>query len=102
VQGKLFISNMHPVKTLDILDTDIIKTAYKSRIKNLENSIGGFVINIVFKKDSFKYLKNNYYWHKDGHIWNMAEHTEQNWPLCYAIFCSASSKQEEYAESMTK
>jgi all-trans-retinol 13,14-reductase len=101
VQGKLFISNMHPVKTLDILDTDIIKTAYKSRIKNLENSIGGFVINIVFKKDSFKYLKNNYYWHKDGHIWNMAEHTEQNWPLCYAIFCSASSKQEEYAESMT-
>jgi all-trans-retinol 13,14-reductase len=101
VYAKHFISNMHPVRTLDMTDSNLIKQAYKSRIKGLENSIGGFVVNIVFKKDSFKYRKNNYYYHKDGYIWNMTGHTEETWPLCYALFFSASSKSMEYAESMT-
>ncbi len=101
IYGKNFISNMHPVQTLAMTETDLIKHAYRSRVKSLENSIGGFVINIVFKKDSFKYLKHNYYYHKEGHVWNLVDHTEDNWPLCYAIFCSASSKSDEYAESMS-
>ena len=101
VYAKHFISNMHPVRTLEMTETDLIKNAYRSRIKNLENSIGGFVINIVFKKDSYKYLKNNFYYNQEAHIWNLTEHTEENWPLCYAVFFSASSKSDEYAESMT-
>jgi all-trans-retinol 13,14-reductase len=31
----------------------------------------------------------------------MADHTEENWPLGYGIFFSASSRSEIYAESMT-
>jgi len=101
VQGKYFISNMHPVRTLEMTETPLIKNVYRNRVKHLENSIGGFVINIVFKKRSFKYLKHNYYYHKDGHIWNMSAHTEENWPLCYAVFFSASSRSGDFAESMT-
>ncbi len=101
VPGKYFISNMHPVRTLEMTETSLIKHAYRNRIKDLENSIGAFTINIVLKKESFKYLKNNYYYHKDGKVWNLAEHTEENWPLCYAVFFSASSRSGEYAESVT-
>ena len=101
VSGKYFISNMHPARTLEMTETSLIKHAYRNRIKNLENSIGAFTINIVLKKESFKYLKNNYYYHKDGKVWNLTEHTEENWPLCYAVFFSASSRSGEYAESMT-
>jgi all-trans-retinol 13,14-reductase len=100
VYGKMFISNMHPVQTLAITETDIIKNAYRNRIKSLENSIGGFVLNIVLKKGAIKYVKHNFYYHKDGHIWDMTEHTEDNWPLCYAVFFSASSKSPGYAEAM--
>ncbi len=100
VYGKMFISNMHPVQTLAITETDIIKNAYRNRIKSLENSIGGFVLNIVLKKSAIKYVKHNFYYHKDGHIWDMTEHTEDNWPLCYAVFFSASSKSPGYAEAM--
>jgi len=101
VYGTDFISNMHPVRTLEMLDTHLIKAAYKHRIRSLENSIGGFVINVVFKKDSFPYQKHNYYYHKEGRIWDMTEHTEADWPLCYALFFAASSKTDEWAESMT-
>jgi all-trans-retinol 13,14-reductase len=101
VHAKHFISNMHPVRTLDMTESTLIKHAYKSRIKNLENTIGGFVVNIVFKKDSYPYIKNNYYSHKDGQIWTMTDHTDETWPLCYCVFFSASSKSPDYAESMT-
>ncbi|MEI9944627.1 MAG: NAD(P)/FAD-dependent oxidoreductase [Chitinophagaceae bacterium] len=101
VYGTHFISNMHPARTLDMTDTGLIKNVYRSRIKSLENSIGGFIINIVFRKNSFNYVKHNYYYHKEGHIWDMSAHTEENWPLAYALFFSASSRSTEYAESMT-
>ena len=101
VEGKFFISNMHPARTLEMTETDLIKHAYRSRIKGLENSIGGFVLNIVFKKDVVPYVKHNIYYHKAGHIWNMANHTEENWPLCYAVFYSASSKSDTIADSIT-
>jgi all-trans-retinol 13,14-reductase len=96
-----FISNMHPVKTLEITETEVIKNIYRKRLKSLENSISSFTINIVFKKNAFKYFKYNYYCHKDGYVWTGADYTEENWPLGYAIFLSATSKTTEYAEAMS-
>jgi all-trans-retinol 13,14-reductase len=99
--AKYFISNMHPVKTLELTETPIIKNAYRNRLKSLENSVSAFTLNIIFKKDSFKYLNSNYYCGRDGMVWTTADHTEENWPLGYAIFCGASSKSPEYAEGLT-
>ena len=82
-------------------ESNLIKHAYKHRVKSLENSIGGFVMNIVFKKDAYPYIKNNYYYHKEGHVWNMTDYTEENWPFGLCMFFSASSRSPEYAESMT-
>lgn len=101
ITAKYFISNMHPVRTLEMTETKIIKPAYRSRVKELENTVSSFIVNIVFNKDAFPYLKHNYYYHKEGQVWNMTEYTEANWPLGYALFFSASSKSDVYAESMT-
>jgi phytoene dehydrogenase-like protein len=99
--AKDFISNMHPVKTLEITQSDHIRHAYRKRLGSLENSISSFTINIVLKKNSFKYFKHNYYVHKEGFVWTVGDYTEDNWPLGYAIFLAASSRSEEYAEGMT-
>ena len=101
VYGKNFISNMHPVRTLDMIESNLIKAAYKHRIKSLENSIGGFVVYIVFEKESYPYIKNNFYFIKDGQEWNLTEYNDETWPSCYCIFCPASSKSPVYADSMT-
>ncbi len=97
----IFISNMHPVKTLEITVSDLIKNAYRNRLMSLENTVSSFTINIVLKKNSFKYFKYNYYCHKDGHVWTVADYTEENWPLGYAIFMSATAKTGEYAEALS-
>jgi len=96
-----FISDMHPAKTMEITDSLLIKNAYRNRIKNLENSISSFSVNIVFKKNTFRYVNQNYYYHKEGHIWNMDDYTQENWPLGYAVFFPASSAAKEFAEGMT-
>ena len=99
--AKDFISNMHPVKTLEITQSDHIRMAYRKRLSSLENSISSFTLNIVFKKNSFKYFRYNYYIYDEGCIWTLGDYTEENWPLGYAVFLSASSKSDEYAEGMT-
>jgi len=101
VYAKFFISDIHPAKTMEITESGLIKNAYRNRIKNLENSISSFSLNIVFRKNTFKYSRQNYYYHKDGYIWTMADYTQENWPLGYAIFFPASSGSKEYAEGMT-
>lgn len=101
IHAKNFISNMHPVQTLEMTESPLIKQAYKSRIKNLQNTIGGFVINIVFKKGTFTYVKHNYYYTREGREWDTTCHTDESWPLSYCVFFTASSRSPEYAEAMT-
>ena len=101
VYGKYFISNIHPDKTMDMTETNLIKNVFRKRLRSLENSISVFTINIIFKKDSFKYFRHNYYYFDEGQAWNMTNYSEASWPLGYALFLSAGSKMGEYAESMT-
>lgn len=101
LHAKHFISNLHPAKTLQLTDTNLWKQAYKNRIQNLKDTISCFIVNIVLKKDSFPYHSHNYYYHEEDHLWNQAEYTEDNWPLGYAFFVSASSKHKEYADGIT-
>ncbi len=95
------ISNIPPVKTLEMTDTELIKRVYRNRLKSLENSISCFTLNIVFKKDSYKYFKYNYYVFNEGCVWTTGNYTQDNWPLGYAVFVAASSKSPDYADGMT-
>ncbi len=100
IYGKYFISNIHPVKTLEMTDTDVIKNVFRNRLKSLENSISAFTLNIVFKENTFKYFQHNYYYFKEGKVWGMADYNQDNWPLGYVIFFGAGNT-KGYAESMT-
>ena len=96
-----FISNIHPAKTMEITKAEVIKKIYRKRIHNLPHTISSFLIHIVLKKNCFPYYRHNYYYHKAGEIWNLADYTEDNWPLGYALFFPPSSKTGVYADAMT-
>ncbi len=99
--GDIFISNIHPARTLDILESDLIKKAYKSRIKSLENTISTFTLNIVLKPETFPYFKYNLYYHDRDSVWTGTEYTDENWPPEWAMFLQPSSRSEQWAEGMT-
>jgi all-trans-retinol 13,14-reductase len=101
VTGKNFISNLHPQQTIDMVESPLIRNIYRNRLKELPNTVSAFVLNIVFKKNSFPYSRQNYYYQKSGHAWDMADYNEANWPLGYAIYLTRSSKETSWSEGMT-
>lgn len=99
--GDLFISNAHPAKTLDMTDSDRIKKAFRTRIKTLENSISVFYINVVMNEDSMEYINHNYYYFISEDTWSTVNYKDEDWPVGYAMYFTASSKNSKYTEGVT-
>jgi all-trans-retinol 13,14-reductase len=99
--GDLFISNVHPTKTLEMTQSDRIKKAYRTRLNSLQNSISVFYINVVMKEHSMKYINHNIYHFKTDDVWSTLNYTEENWPLGCAIYFTASSQDEGFTEGVT-
>jgi all-trans-retinol 13,14-reductase len=102
IEGKNFISNIHPATTMSILESTKIKKAYSNRLQGLENSSSAFIIDIVLKPNSFSYLNHNYYhFKKPADVWTSMHQRGNAWPDGYCVFVPKSSKSDTHAESMT-
>lgn len=99
--GKLFISGIHPQKTMEMTQSTMIKKVYRTRLQMMENSISIFCASIVLKKNRFKYEDRNYYYFTENDAWSTLKYTPEKWPTGYALYFSATSKDEEYADALT-
>ncbi|MBP6730522.1 MAG: NAD(P)/FAD-dependent oxidoreductase [Chitinophagales bacterium] len=101
IYAETFISNLHPAKTLEITETDVIRPVFRNRIKELENSISTFVVYAILQPGSFKFRNRNYYYYDEVDVWKGVEYTEANWPYMYAMFEEVPEKQNEFTEAVT-
>lgn len=101
IYGKLFISNVHPEKTLEMTESDLIKKAFRNRIKSLDSSISTFFVNVVLHKNKMKYRNHNYYYFVKDDAWCNSNYTEETWPQGFGLFYTLSSRTQEYAEGVT-
>ena len=70
LESDYVISNIHPKRTLEILDKSrCIKNAYMTRINSLENTYGIFTLYLVMKQGSYPYLNRNLYLHGNNDVW---------------------------------
>ena len=100
IHADYFVSNTTPANTYRMTETSLIRPVTRKRIEAMPTTVSSFILNIVFKKDRFPYLKHNYYYQKTGSVWAMGAYTENDWPLGYAIYCSPAV-QKEFARGMT-
>lgn len=101
VFGKQFISNLHPVTTIDLFGEKRFTKLYTKRIKQLENSISCFMLHLVFHENTFEYLNYNIYQYHNDDVWSGAEYHSETWPEQYFISTPAISKNQDFAESMS-
>lgn len=74
IEGDLFISNIHPQATLNLIkESKSIRNIYRKRINNIPNTFGMFTANIQLKKDSIPYLNRNQYIYKTNDVWSFHE-----------------------------
>lgn len=102
VFGDIFISNIEPKTTLDMVGKEKFRKSFYNRVQGLENVGSAFSLYLVFKPKTFKYLNHNYYHFKDStRVWKAMECTNESWPEGYMASMNVTGKQDEWAESMT-
>lgn len=102
VKGDIFISNVDPKITLDLVGSDYFRKSYVSRIENIESTIAAFSLYLVLKPNCFKYLNYNYYHFKDHRsIWDAHNYTQESWPENYMISMGLKKDNEQWAENLT-
>ncbi len=100
--ASLFVSNIEPKRTLEMLGANHVRKSYSNRIKSVESTISAFSAYIVFKPESFPYMKKNYYHFRDyKKVWDGLYYTKSSWPEGYMISMNANAKSTKWAEGMT-
>ena len=102
IYGDIFISNVDPKMTLNMLAPDLFRKSYVGRIDAIESTIAAFTLYLVLKPKTFKYLNYNYYHFKDTEsVWNALDYSEENWPKGYMISMGTNTEDEEWGDNMT-
>lgn len=99
VEGKNFISAIHPQAMVSMLDEAMAKRSFGRRIRNLENTMACFTLYIGFKKGVVPYYNSNFFHYGVCDIWSCGEYREEDWPRGYLYMHQAPAKEGEYSDS---
>lgn len=95
IPADIVISDTHPMRTLEMLDTKLIRPAFRKRINAIPQTVGSFSVYIKFKKDRVSYMNYNYYGYNQSSPWNCEHYTDETWPkgFLYMHFCQGEHPQ---------
>ena len=90
IEAKHFISNIHPVKTLELVkESKVIRNIYRKRITNIPNTYGMFTANIQLKKEAIPYLNRNQFFYETSNIWDYHNYKEGGKASCALAFSAS-------------
>ncbi len=95
----LIIADIHPARLMEMLDTKLIRPAFRNRISALRNTTAGFSVYLKFKESAVPYLNSNYYSFVNNTPWGCENYTEASWPKGYLYMHFCDSDQPQYARS---
>lgn len=102
IHGDIFISNVDPKVTLDLVGPENFRKSYASRIQAIESTVAAFSLYLVLKPNCFKYINHNYYHFKDPNsIWKALDYTQESWPEGYMVSMGIKKDMEEWGDNLT-
>lgn len=96
-----YISAIHPNETISLLGNDRFSHAWVNRVKQMDQTVSAFLVQITFKPKSFPYMNYNMYHFFNDDVWDTINYTEDNWPLSFFVFTPVPLKDPQYAESIS-
>jgi all-trans-retinol 13,14-reductase len=86
------ISDAHPMRTLELVDSKLIRPAFRSRIKAIPQTVGVFSVYLEFKENTVPYMNHNYYGYNTDTPWGCENYNDESWPkgFLYMHFCPAT------------
>ena len=98
-EADLVISAIHPASTVKLVDSHLLRPAYRRRIASYRNTTSSFTVYLKFRKESVQYMNHNLYYYRTPTVWNCEHYDAQSWPkfLLYMHFCHEENP--TYAET---
>ncbi len=83
------ISGIHPIRTLELTNSKLIRPAFRKRINAIPQTIGGFSVYLEFKEETIPYMNYNYFGYTGDTPWESEKYDELSWPkgFLYMHFC---------------
>ena len=88
------ISDTHPIRTLEMIDSKLIRPAFRNRIQSIPQTVGGFSVYLEFKEETLPYMNYNFYGYNSDSPWGCEQYDDESWPkgYLYMHFCHDDSK----------
>lgn len=98
IEADIVISDAHPIRTLELTDSRLIRPAFRKRINAIPQTVGGFSVYVDFKDQTEPYLNSNFYGYKDS-PWDCEHYDDQTWPMGWLYMHLCHSDGARYAKS---
>lgn len=99
LEANAVISNIHPQATLNMLDTKLIRKAYRLRINNLDNTIANFTLYLKFKEKATPYLNYNYFYYQQEDVWKANDRKAGDPLRSYLFMHQCAEPGQQWAQS---
>ena len=99
IPADIVIAAIHPARVMEMLDTKLIRPAFRRRISSLKNTIAGFSVYLKFKEGTVPYLNSNFYSFKSKTPWDCENYNEDNWPKGYLYMHFCDHEKQQYSSS---
>ena len=99
VEADIVISDAHPMRTLELLDTNLIRPAFRKRINAIPQTVGGFSVYLHFKDNTVPYLNSNFYGYLKDSPWDCERYDDASWPKGYLYMHLCHEPQPRFAKT---
>lgn len=93
------IGAIHPARLLELLDTRLIRPAFRTRINSMPQTSGVFAVYVKFRKDSVPYMNTNFFGYRASTPWDCEHYTEEDWPRGFLYMQMCPCADPVWAES---
>ena len=99
MEADIVISDAHPMRTLELLDTNLIRPAFRKRINAIPQTVGGFSVYLRFKDNTVPYLNSNFYGYLQDSPWGCECYDDASWPKGYLYMHLCHEPQPRFAKT---
>ncbi len=94
------ISAAHPMRTMELLrDTHLIRPAFRKRICNIPQTIGGFSVYLHFKENKVPYMNHNFFAYNTDSPWGCEQYDDSTWPKGFLYMHICDRPAQAFARS---
>ena len=94
------ISATHPMRTMEMLgDTRLIRPAFRQRICNIPQTVGGFSVYLHFKENKVPYMNHNFFAYHTDTPWGCEQYDNETWPKGYLYMHVCDRAGQTFARS---